>query len=89
MALTLAQMPSPGRRASHRWRRSDLGDERDGAVETDPDAVGVAVDVGHRDGPDVARAAVGGLAEESDGVRWDDGEGGAVDEVSGDDPPAG
>ena len=67
----------------------DLGDERDLAVEADADAVGLAVDVDDGARPYVAGAAVGWCGVEGDAVGLDDGEGGAVDVVGGDDASAG
>ena len=90
VALTVAQMWSPGWRASSsRASCGDLGDERDVAGEADADAVGLAVDVGDGGRPDVAWAAVGWGPVEGDGVGLDDGERVAVDGVGGDDAGAG
>ena len=66
----------------------DLGDERDVAVEADADAVGLAVDVGHRRRTRRCGGCRRARRVEGDGVGLDDREGRALDGVGGDDPAA-
>ena len=86
VALTVAQIWSPGRRARASSAAGVISaTSGTSPCEPDPDAVGVAVDVGDGGGPDVAGAAVGRRRVEGDAVGLDDGEGGALDVVGGDD----